>query len=213
MAGQKVILVEGRDDKFVLENICCNRGIPLPDEVIQLGGDNPLLEHIPVRLRASQEEGDVVGVVIDADTDLDARWQSIRDALIGVGYRHVPAQPDPSGTILEPPGGSVLPRVGVWIMPDNQGTGNLETFLRFLIPQPSALFDHVKASVDSIPEQRFIQNDKLKAIIHTWLAWQEEPGKPYGTAITARFLDPAVPQVDVLVSWVRRLFFQPAGIP
>jgi len=40
-----------------------------------------------------------------------------------------------------------------------------------------------------------------------WLAWQQEPGKPLGTAITARFLDPTVAQVDVLVSWLNRLYF------
>ena len=36
----------------------------------------------------------------------------------------------------------------------------------------------------------------------------EEPGLPYGTAVRARFLDPCVPEVDVLASWLRRLFFQ-----
>ena len=92
-------------------------------------------------------------------------------------------------------------------MPDNQTPGILGHFLSFLVPQqPNALFCHVNACVDSIPDIRFSQNDKPKAIIHTWLAWQEKPGRPYGTAITAHFLDPDVPQVDVLVSWLERLF-------
>jgi len=43
--------------------------------------------------------------------------------------------------------------------------------------------------------------------MHTWLAWQEEPGKPLGTAITAKFLDANVAQVDVLVAWLKALFF------
>ncbi|MGO8750061.1 MAG: DUF3226 domain-containing protein [Thermoguttaceae bacterium] len=47
-----------------------------------------------------------------------------------------------------------------------------------------------------------------RKIIHTWLAWQKKPGKPLGIAIRERFLDPNVPQVDVLVSWLKRLFFQ-----
>ena len=60
----------------------------------------------------------------------------------------------------------------------------------------------------TIPESdlRFGDLAKPKALIHTWLAWQKYPGTPFGTAITARFLDPDVAQVDVLVSWLKRLF-------
>jgi hypothetical protein len=94
-------------------------------------------------------------------------------------------------------------------MPDNQTKGILEDFLRFLVPTGSLLFDHVKSSVATIPvgEQRFSQLAEPKAIIHTWLAWQKEPGKPLGTAITARYLDPDVAQVDVLATWLKQLFF------
>ena len=94
-------------------------------------------------------------------------------------------------------------------MPDNRSKGILEDFLYFLVPTNSMLFDHVKSSVADIPagERRFSQLDEPKAIIHTWLAWQKEPGKPLGTAITAKFLDANVIQVDVLVAWLKRLFF------
>jgi hypothetical protein len=55
----------------------------------------------------------------------------------------------------------------------------------------------VQSSVAAIPEaeRRFGPLAEPKAIIHTWLAWQKEPGKPLGTAITARFLDPNVAEV------------------
>ena len=94
-------------------------------------------------------------------------------------------------------------------MPDNQMKGILETFLRSLIPKPNALFDYVKTSVAAIPdsERRFKPRKEPKAIIHTWLAWQEEPGMPPGWAITSHFLDANVAEVDVLVSWLKRLFF------
>ncbi len=209
MPGRKVLLVEGIDDEHVIKHICGNRGIPNLDEVNPQGGVPELLEAVPIQLRTSSEEGDVVGVVIDADTNLDARWRSIRDLFLKAGYQDVPANPDPNGTIFEPPADSVLPRAGVWIMPDNKTCGILEDFLRFLVPQPNALLDHAISSVKTVPEQCFSDQDRPKALIHTWLAWQEEPGKPYGTAITARFLDPGVPEADVLVSWLRRLFFQP----
>jgi hypothetical protein len=206
--AKRILLVEGSDDEHVLKHLCGNRGVPHLDEIAPHEGADHLLDSFPVRLKAS-EDGDIVGVVIDADTDLASRWQSLRDRLTRVGYESVPQNPTSEGTVLDPPGGTLLPRVGIWIMPDNQTKGILEDFLRFLVPEGSRLFDHVKSSVTAIPEgeKRFGQLAEPKAIIHTWLAWQEEPGKPLGQAITARYLDPGVAQVDILVSWLNRLFF------
>jgi len=61
---------------------------------------------------------------------------------------------------------------------------------------------------DGIPatERRFSDLAKPKAVIHTWLAWQEEPGKPLGTAITAKYLDAGVPEVNDFINWLRQLF-------
>ncbi|HVC34024.1 MAG TPA: DUF3226 domain-containing protein [Chloroflexota bacterium] len=208
MATKRILLVEGPDDKHVLERLCGNRGVPHLDEIKPHGGVDQLLESFPVRLKAS-EDGDIIGMVVDADTDISSRWQSVRDRLTGLGYQGTPANPAPGGTILGPPVGTLLPRVGIWIMPDNQTNGILENFLRFLVPADSPLFEHVRSSVARIPagERRFSQLAEPKAIIHTWLAWQEEPGRPLGTAITARYLDHEVAQVDILVSWLNRLFF------
>lgn len=207
MAGKKILLVEGSDDEHVLKHICGERGVGKLDEVKPQGDVQRLLENFPVRLKESDVEA--LGVVIDADTDLAARWQSLRERLTKAGYQNVPANPAPAGTILAPPSDSLLPRVGIWIMPDNQTKGILEDFLHFLVPSGSKLFGHVKSSVAAIPEseRRFSQLAELKAIIHTWLAWQQEPGRPLGTSITAKFLDANVKQVDVLVTWLKALFF------
>ncbi len=206
--ARKFLLVEGTDDEHVLKHICGNCGGPRIDEVKPHGGIDKLMGSIPVFLKACQD-GDIVGVIIDADTDLVARWQSIRHSLNGIGYTAVPVTPTADGTIIDPPAGVLLPRVGVWIMPDNRTNGILEDFLRFLIPPTGApLFTHVTNSVATIPagERRFGTLAEPKAHIHTWLAWQEEPGKPMGTSITARYFDATVPQVAVLVSWLNRLF-------
>ena len=208
MADRKILLVEGPDDEHVLKHICGNRGIARLDEVKPHGGVEQLLESIPVQVKAG-EDGDIVGVVIDADTDVKARWQSLRDPLINLGYQDVPADPTPDGTVSDPPTHLLRPRVGIWIMPDNRSNGILEDFLRFLVPHGSTLFSHVQSSVAAIPpeDRRFSHLAEPKAIIHTWLAWQEEPGRPSGTAITARFLDPNVVQVDVPVSGRTASFF------
>jgi hypothetical protein len=207
MAGKRILLVEGIDDEHVFKHFCGDRRVGTLDEIKQHGSVEQLLESFPVRLLESEIE--VLGVVLDADTDLSARWDALKGRLVRAGYRDVPGQPASVGTILNPPPDTLLPRFGVWIMPDNRSTGKLEDFLRFLVPAGSRLFEHVEFSVQGIPdgERRFSKPDEIKAIIHTWLAWQEEPGKPFGTAITAKFLDPNVPQADVLVDWLKRLFF------
>src|ERR1039458_6233071 len=152
MAGKKVLLVEGSDDEHVLKHICGERNVGTLDEVKPQGDVLRLLENLPVRLKESDVEA--LGVVIDADTDLAARWQSLHNRLTKAGYQNVPAHPAPAGTILAPPPESLLPRVGIWIMPDNQTRGILEDFLRFLVPPGSGLFTHVQSSVGGLLRDR-----------------------------------------------------------
>jgi hypothetical protein len=206
MPANRILLVEGTDDEHVFKHLCA--GNPQIDEIKPHGSVSQLLESFPINLKAS-EPGSVVGIVLDADVDMNSRWQSLRNHLRNEGYLDLPESPKAEGTIIEPPEGTILPKVGIWIMPDNQTNGILEDFLRFLVPTNGTnLFRHVESSVDGIHEgeKRFRPVDRSKALMHTWLAWQAEPGKPFGTAITARFLDAAVPQAAQLVSWLRRLY-------
>ncbi len=55
-------------------------------------------------------------------------------------------------------------------------------------------------------DRRFRDVYESKAHIHTWLAWQKEPGKPLGQAITARYLDADAPHAQQLMDWIRKLF-------
>ena len=208
MPGTKMLWVEGVDDEKVIQNLCGNRS---DVSMTSLGGVQEILQEFHALIKTSNEEGSVVGIVVDADDDPQARWQSLYDRFTQAGYLDIPRDQDPQGTIFDPPVESILPRAGVWIMPDNQSPGTLEDFLSFLVPEPGWLLNHAKTSVNSIPttEQLFSDNDESKAIMHTWLAWQKEPGRPYGTAIQAGFLDSKVPQAKALVSWLDRLFGEP----
>ena len=207
MAGRKILLVEGTDDEHVLKHICGNRGIPKLDDVRAHKNDEDLLEDFTIRIKASTEEGVVLGVVIDADKNPSGRWQSIRHRLLEAGYGDVSNKADREGTIVEPPDHSLLPRVGVWIMPNNVDKGKLEDFLRLLVPEGDDLIAHATDVVENLPVRRFRDIDKPKAVMHTWLAWQNSPGRPYGTAITAGFLDACAPAADDIVSWLNRLFY------
>ena len=99
-------------------------------------------------------------------------------------------------------------RVGVWLMPDNKVPGIVENFVSFLIPDADApLWQRAKDCVDGIPEeQRHFSTLALpKAQIHTWLAWQEDPGQQFGIAMTAS-LDANASHAVNLVDWVKRVF-------
>ncbi len=92
----------------------------------------------------------------------------------------------------------------------------LEDFLQFLVPngENNQLLKIARSTVNNLPkqdelpepEQKFAIGHESKAMIHTWLAWQKTPGKPFGTAITARFLDGNAPEAILLVDWLRRLY-------
>ncbi|MCY3660277.1 MAG: hypothetical protein OXG36_14830 [Caldilineaceae bacterium] len=207
MTGNKVLLVEGLDDKRVMDRICQVHGVPCPS-LEYLGSDTELLKVFSTRLKVLGKEDaeDVLGVVIDADTGVPSRWQSLRDRLGIAGFLDVPDQPGPDGTIVFPATEELLPKVGIWIMPNNQDSGKLEDFLAFLVPDSDSHWQHAEACVNSLDQPLFRTVDRSKAVIHTWLAWQADPGLPFGTAIQSRFLDPDAPHARRLVHWLRELF-------
>ena len=209
MPSKRILLVEGANDKHVILAIQGRRELRFldKDEIIDCKDCGQLLSGFPVRLNESVISR--IGVVIDADVSLPSRWSELRNTLIAAGYSAVSPLPSEQGTVIEPPAESILPRVGIWLMPDNRNSGILEDFLRFLVPANCRLFNHAQTVVANLPERRFSPVAEPKALIHTWLAWQEDPGRPLGQSITAKFLDAGVPQVDVFVEWLRRLFDAP----
>lgn len=200
MAMPRLLLVEGRDDEHVVYALRDAHGIPKTFDVARKGGYTELLESIPVELKASDRER--LAVILDADENLPQRWQLLSYRLSQAGCAAVPKQPHPEGTIL-----TVSPgvRFGVWLMPDNRLPGMLEDFVAFLVPESDGLLPRVDEFLDSIPDnlRRFRTAHRCKARIHSWLAIQEEPGRPLGQAITYRYLDAQQSVVEPFVRWLR----------
>ena len=105
-------------------------------------------------------------------------------------------------------------RVGVWLMPDNQeegihGEGTLERFLETLVDDDDSLFRYAREATARAKTDHgasYPDGDIRKAVLHAWLAWQKEPGLPYGTAIRARYFMHDSPVAARFVAWFRRLF-------
>lgn len=200
----KQLLVEGNDDCHVVWALCEKYQLPESFEVIDCKGIEDLLSSVSVRLK--QSGIDTIGLVVDADTNLDSRWQSIRSILQGEGYVTVPEKIPERGLIYREEGKVT---VGVWLMPNNDTNGMLEDFIRFLVPEPDALMPIVTSVLDDLEGKnlnKYKSIHRSKALIHTWLSWQEDPGTPMGLSITKKYLDASVPECSVFVEWLRKLF-------
>ena len=145
------------------------------------------------------------GIVVDADTEIIIRWRAIKRILDREGYTGVPDHPDPSGMVIDH---EKMPRIGIWIMPNNVLPGMLEDYLTFLVPAGDTLLERANHCLNEIPagERRFAEVHRSKELIHTWLAWQEDPGTPLGQAITKRYFEAEGPHVVKFLAWLTRLF-------
>lgn len=209
---QNYLLVEGSDDKHVFHHLLDyhrvhsmikTRGKSL--DIIDHEGINNLLslKTLGAYLRGSKPRR--FGIIVDADTDIVARWVKLRDILKGSGYSTVPLNPRPEGTILQE---EERPIVGIWLMPDNTFPGMIEHFISLLRPSNDILWPMAEDIVEKVvaTDCRFPLTQKIKAQVHTWLAWQEEPGKPMGQAITKHYLYANAPPAQQFITWIRRLF-------
>ena len=205
MDTNSLLMVEGRDDECVLKALLEIHQIPECFQIQSFGGIDQVLELLLIQIKA-KEKGRL-GVVVDANSDIGSRWDSIKNILQKAGYDSIPDTPQINGTIVTPQSNKVLPTFGAWIMPNNHLPGILETFLQFLIPPGDFLLAYAKQCIKDLPEYPPFSPEKLpKAEIHTWLAWQKDPGAPLGQAITKRYLQPDCLSVDKLIDWLKRLF-------
>jgi hypothetical protein len=203
MTDDLMLVVEGPDDLHVMGAILKHHGFTPKFTIQDEGGIETLLDRLPIRLQF--ERWQRLGIVVDADLDIAARWDKLKRIFMGVGYAGLPENPDPSGTVVLH---ANLPRVGMWLMPDNVLPGMLEDYVALLVPQDDNLWGRARHCLDDVPlaERRFSERHHSKALIHTWLAWQDDPGTPLGQAITKKYLDPASPHVTKFLAWLTRVF-------
>lgn len=205
MPSHNVLLVEGRDDEAVIGVLLRHRGITNV-QIEQKGGKNNILQEGLLLAQLARPDLNALDIMLDADDNLAGHWQSLCTILAKASYGYIlPKDPDPNGTILKFTNPNGVP-VGIWLMPNNQTSGKLEDFLAQLVPHGDLLWSYADTTIQRLPEQRFRATDRSKAHIHTWLAWQAEPGKPLGQAMTARYLTVGQPAADQFVFWIRQLF-------
>jgi len=169
----------------------------------QFGGYESLRDQFPVAIRNGSTLKRI-GVVADADSNPMRRWQSLSDAMSGIDSIDLPNTPPEDGWT----GDVSLPdrevTVGIWMMPNNADQGAVEDFLLRLIPEDDSLLPIAEACLEEVPDEN--QPDQSKALFRTWLAWQEEPGRPLGPAVTEGYFDLEADLAQRFVDWIRQLF-------
>ena len=212
MAERSQLWVEGADDDHTIRHLLIRHGVDYDHKpwlawipsIEQAGGKNKLLQTVERSVRASTNRA--VGFVLDADSSLQSRWAAMSSCLGDAGV-NVPEDIPPEGFVGESQ--TYRTRVGVWLMPDNQREGALEDFIGTLVEEADPLLPHARESTiqaKKLHGANYRDVDEKKAVLHAWLAWQEEPGLPYGIAIRAKYFRQDSPVAERFVAWFRGVF-------
>ena len=209
MGNERLLLfVEGRNDKEVIYRIENHYRLAGICDVKEMGSDSEAFEAFTLYLNEQASKADRVGLVIDADQDFNNRWKSIRLALTNSNNYSVPLNFPPEGLILDSNTPN-KPKIGVWIMPNNSSVGMLEDFLIKMVPGDDDLIPEVTKAlndIEALGKNRYKKIHRSKAWMHTYLAWQDEPGNTLATAVASFQLNSSAAIVKSFADWMVRLY-------
>lgn len=202
----KKLIVEGKNDQHIFWALCERMSIQENFNIILPKNENKesAIDTFETSLYAN---GDLktVAIVIDADESASNTWDSLRNILLSLGF---PVQREIPHNGYIGYGENLGKKAGVWIMPSNQTKGELEDFIQQLIPPDDDLkpiAENTLTMIENEGKARY-RGDRAKAFIHTWLAWQEEPGKPIGQSITAKYLSTDTDECKAFAEWLKKVF-------
>lgn len=209
------LIVEGNDG-WALTQLCASNDLPMPfgfskktiGQFVKSAGG---YEKVADLIRATLVEAQIsnIGIVVDAnDAGPENRWDALRAVLqTTFSVKTLTAAAlSPEGTVLKEDG---KPVVGIWIMPDNLNKGYLEHFLDKLVDKSEPLWQHADGVIGNLSGLDFCKFKPVrqqKALLHTWLAWQEEPGRPFGVAMQAGYLDAKSEAAQPFLNWMKQTF-------
>ena len=196
-----VLLVEGLNDKHVVWHIRDRLSLTLSFQIHNRRGVDPLLQAVGAEIIAPGRQ--VVGILMDANDELEKHWEDVKSQLSMEGIR-APSDPDPAGTIIDTLG---KPRVGIWLMPDNVSTGELEDFVAQMIPGEDPVWPLSRRYIVDVPkdDRKFAAQKIQKAQVHAWLATRKKPGL-MGLAIRTGDLNVDGSLCQKFVAWLTNLF-------
>ena len=210
---KRVLIAEGMDDLFAVVGLMehhipwGNKKKDWPVEIRPANGVEEILN--AAYLSAEIKSNQIIGIMLDADEHAEGRYQRLRQ-LCGKQFPEMPDTQPPAGLVTQ---NADNKRLGIWIMPDNQSVGYLETFLRYLVPDSQLpLWQHAEHAVKEAVSLGAGCKDghTPKAHLYTWLAWQDPPGRSPGIALTQKVLDANSGFAQPFVTWFKDLYQLPA---
>lgn len=203
-----VLLAEGRDETHVVRHLLLRKAQKPNFCMLDKQGIENLLDDIALEVTLSDRK--TVSIVVDADDNPDARWCSVVDRLQAAFLAEkmeLPEKPKPRGVIIDSRPAARIPRIGIWMMPDNRSEGQLEDFIAAMIPDDDPVWPQSVAYIKGIrkEDRKFKPNKKLRAKVNAWLATREAP-RPMGLAIKAQDLNVDGDNCRAFLAWLRRLF-------
>jgi hypothetical protein len=206
-----MLLVEGAQEKRLIPELMEANGVnwgTTKNPIVYIedcGGFNNLVRPDEISTSLNESGLSALGIIIDADDNPSGRWRSIRNAAL-TSVPTIPESLPKEGLIISTPDGI---KFGIWMMPNNEMCGMLETFITYLIPTES---EEVWSFAQEVAQEaknrgaKFKDSHLDKANIYTWLAWQDPPGRQLHNAITKRILDPNHDDAQKFVRWFKALY-------
>jgi len=198
-----MLLVEGDNDLHFITNLCQKIDFKPFFKIESCKSIDALFSNLESKLDSNRNYP--IGIVVDADGDIEKRKSKITE-ITKAFFKLNNSDFNESGLVIKP---ELEQKFGVWIWPNNKEEGILEDLFLQLVKDKDLLLEEAKRVVENLPEIepiRFKPQHKSKAIVHSWLAWQDNPGSPIGASLQRSTMDLTKPIIQNFISWLKNLY-------
>jgi len=127
---EKVLLVEGVVEKRLIPYLIEKNGVAWPKDctpvqIREKDGVENILKRSIIEAEVRESGRRITGILLDADNDVAAKWASIRSCCDPYFPMLQETEIGSNGIIVS--NAKSGQKLGIWIMPDNQSSGMLET--------------------------------------------------------------------------------------
>ena len=203
---KKCLVVEGdNSDSQTITRLMCHFWPDSPVVIESGHGVNDILKKEFISTRIKDPTTEILGFLLDADTDSHARFTSFRSLCVNY-FPDMPVNLPANGLVAVNKNGK---RIGLWVMPDNKSNGTIEAFLKYLVPDKQIpLWQHaVKSACEAKSHGADYREGHVdKAYLYTWLAWLDKPGQSPGRALAKKILDPYASSAIPFMKWFMELY-------
>ena len=209
----KILLLEGSDDCNIIKKFCDDNRIATTIEnkgfaLHSCGGKDAVLKKFRAKLKSSKlKRPKNIGIILDANSSINKCYANIKSKIQNLPYE-LP-QKFPNKEIIITSLNTGMPKLGIWIMPNNKDGGGIEKFYLALANQINQKF--IEDCVRKAENQgltSFKQQHFQKVVMHTYFTWQDQPGMLLYKAIGKVKLNYNLQVAKDFKNWLKELFNQ-----